>query len=72
MKVYINDKIVTIFKGATVSDAVLTYSKHSYKLLQGGYLSIFDRFGNLTEPDGSVVEGQHFQLKVTGKKQINI
>lgn len=65
MKVYVNDIPVIIFRGARVGEVVLAYSKHGYKLLRSGYLTIYDRFGNLTEPDGPVLEGQHFFLRVT-------
>lgn len=67
MKVFINKRPVIIFKGATLADAVLAYSPRSFKLLLNGYLSIFDRFGNLTEHDGPVQEGQHFSVKITSK-----
>jgi len=64
MTVFINKIPVTIFKGALIRDVILSYSIRSYKMLQNGYLCIYDRFGNLTEPDGPVKEGQHFKLKV--------
>jgi len=68
MIVCINDKEITIFKGARLADAVLSYSKHSYKMVKSGYLAIFDRFGFLTEADGPALEGQHFFLKVIRKQ----
>jgi hypothetical protein len=63
MKVTINKSIITIFKGATISDMVLAYSERSFKMLKSGKLCVYDRFGNLTEPDGPVYEGQLFFLK---------
>ena len=62
MKVYINNQPVIVFKGATLGDAVLASSKRRYRLLCSGYLVACDRFGNITEPDGPVQEGQHFRL----------
>jgi len=59
MTVYINEKPVVIFSGARIRDAVLAYSARSCKLLLKGNLTIFDRFGNPTEPDGPLTEGQH-------------
>jgi len=63
MKVTLNKSIITIFKGATISDMVLAYSERSFKMLKSGKLCVYDRFGNLTEPDGPVYEGQLFLLK---------
>jgi hypothetical protein len=63
MKVILNKSEIIIFKGATISDLVLAYSERSYKMLKNGKLCVFDRFGNLTEVDGPVYEGQMFFLK---------
>ncbi len=63
MKVTLNKTEVIIFKGATISDLVLAYSERSYKMLKSGKLCVFDRFGNRTEADGPVFEGQMFLLK---------
>lgn len=63
MKVFINKTEVIIFKGATLGEAVLAFSKQSYQLLKMGRLAVFDRFGNLTEPDGPVSEGQEFVIR---------
>jgi hypothetical protein len=68
VKVFLNNKEITIFKGAALKDIVLAYSKTSYKRLKSGYLSIYDRFGFITEPDGPVMEGQQFYLRITPKK----
>jgi hypothetical protein len=63
MKVILNKSEIIIFKGATISDLVLAYSPRSHKMLKGGKLCVFDRFGNLTEADGPVYDGQMFFLK---------
>ncbi len=63
MKVILNKSEIIIFKGATISDLVLAYSPRSHKMLKGGKLCVFDRFGNLTETDGPVYDGQMFFLK---------
>jgi hypothetical protein len=63
MIVFINEKKTSVFKGATLADAVLTYSKKNFKKVRDGSLGIFDRFGFLTEPDGPAMEGQHYFLK---------
>jgi hypothetical protein len=63
MKVFINDKEISIFKGACIRDALLAYSPRSLKMTLAGKLSVLDRFGNLTEPDGPLIEGQRITLK---------
>lgn len=63
MIVTLNKKKITIFKGATLSDLVLAYSSRSYKMLKNNKLCIFDQFGNLTESDGPVYNGQIFFLR---------
>ena len=65
MKVTLNKSEILIFKGATISDLVLSYSERSFKMFKKGKLCVFDRFGNLTEADGPVYEGQMFFLKRT-------
>jgi hypothetical protein len=63
MKVTLNKKEIAIFKGATVGDLVLAYSERSFKMLRNGKLCVYDRFGNYTEADGPVYEGQVFFIK---------
>jgi hypothetical protein len=63
MKVTLNNNEIIIFKGATISEMVLAYSLRSHKMFKNGKLCVYDRFGNLTEPDGPVYEGQLFYLK---------
>lgn len=65
MKVYINKKEICIFEGACIRDALQAYSPRSLRMVLTGKLSIFDRFGNLTEPDGPLIEGQQLTLKRT-------
>jgi hypothetical protein len=69
MVVFINNKEISIFKGATLRDVVIAYSKQSYKKVLNGSLGIYDRFGFLTESDGPANEGQHFYLKVRHKQE---
>lgn len=65
MKVILNKSEIILFKGATISDLVLAYSERSFKMLKNGKLCVYDRFGNLTESDGPVYEGQIFFLRRT-------
>jgi len=63
MKVIINKHEIDLFKGATIKDLVLKYSERSYKMLLKNKLCVFDRFGNKTENDGPVYDGQMFFIK---------
>jgi hypothetical protein len=65
MIVFINNRKVEIFSGATVADAVRIYSGRSSKLLHNKKFRVFDRFGNQTETDGELSEGQKLFLKKT-------
>ncbi len=65
MIVYINGKEISLFDGARIEDAVLTYSPRSYKMMRKGKLMVVDRFGNTTERDGPITQGQKFSLKRT-------
>jgi len=65
MIVSINKKQVEIFQGATLADVVLAYSGRSFRLLKHEKLHIYDRFGNLTEPDGPAHDGQIITLKLS-------
>jgi hypothetical protein len=63
MIVFINNREMAIFRGATVIDAVRIYSLRSSRMLEHGFLQVFDRFGNHTEPDGELTQGQILFLK---------
>lgn len=69
MKVFVNDRGVEVFRGATLLDAVRAYSRVSFKRLLSGYLAVFDRFGYRTEPDGPAVEGGHYFLQVAARSK---
>lgn len=63
MKVFINRKEITIFASARVIDAVRAYSLRSAKMLLNGTLNAHDRFGNQTDPDGRLIDGQILTLR---------
>jgi len=63
MQIFINNQEIEIFRGATVMDAILSFSKHEYHLVKTGQTIVLDRFGKLTEPDGELTEGQVLILK---------
>jgi hypothetical protein len=63
MIIYINKYKVEVFTGARVKDAVLAYSRKSYTMMLKEKLLAFDRFGNQTDADGPLIEGQKLTLK---------
>jgi hypothetical protein len=60
---FINDREITIFSGATVRDAVRSYSGRSSEQLEKGLLKVVDRFGNETDAGGELTAGQKLYLK---------
>jgi hypothetical protein len=63
VKIMMNNREVVIFSGATVADAVRAYSRRSAKLLENGKFRVFDQYGNRTEADGELTDGQKLYLK---------
>ncbi len=62
MKVFVNNTEIDIFRGATIIDAVRAYSPEDAKLLLSEILMAADRYGNRTDVDGELVEGQEIKL----------
>lgn len=69
MKVTVNGHRVNIFQGATAGDAVLAYSQHSFRRVMSGKLMIYDRFGNMTDPGGALIDGAVIHLKKPGNHE---
>ena len=63
MKIYINNKELRVFQGARIRDAILACSPRLLHLVLAGKLAVHDRFGNRTELDGPLIEGQRLTLK---------
>jgi hypothetical protein len=66
MKVFVNDRAITLFQGAKVKDAILSFDKrilHRIKLYE-----IFDKYGNQTDADGALQEDSRLYIK---QKKIN-
>jgi hypothetical protein len=63
LKIFINDREIIVFRGAMVKDAVRSYSMRSSKQLEAGILLIVDKYGNKTEADGELTDGQKLYLK---------
>ncbi len=67
MEVFINQTSVNIFKGACLSDAVLRYSKETYKLLMNNQVWLEDERGNSMDADGRLWEGIQLFIKHKAK-----
>ena len=65
MRVYINQKEIEIFVGASVKDAVLAFDKTAWKLYLKGKLAVYDGYGNSIDPDGALTANQSLILKPT-------
>jgi hypothetical protein len=65
MTIFINQKEIRVFAGALVKDAVLAYDKKAYEFLLSGKLVVLDRYGNLLENDGELIEGQQINIEPT-------
>jgi len=63
MIVHINKRELVVFQGARLGDVVRIYSRRSLHMVMNGHYAVFDRFGNLTELDGPVRQGQIFTIK---------
>ena len=68
MKLFVNDKEVTIHNGAKVLDVVRGYytirnKKTPYKLP-----TVTDAYGNSIAPDGELNEGNHLYIKTKKTK----
>jgi hypothetical protein len=71
MKIFINQKEVQVFNGATVKDAVLAYDRKAHEFLLKGKLAVHDRYGNLLESDGELNEEQQITLETTHSDEIH-
>jgi hypothetical protein len=61
MKVFVNEKEFTVFRGAKVKDAVLSFDR---KILREIALyEILDIYGNQTAIDGALQEGSRLFIK---------
>ncbi len=65
MKVFVNRKEIAIFTGARVIDALRSYSLRSAGFVLKGTYIVFDRFGNITGPDGRLTDGQILTIRKT-------
>lgn len=67
MIVFVNSRKIEIFSGARIRDALLCYSKNSFKKISSGHLVVQDRFGYETALDGPLIENQKIYIKIKNK-----
>ena len=64
MKLFINDKEITIYNGATVLDVVRAYYAQSSEKLPNTLPIVSDAYGNSVALDGQLTEGNHLYIKI--------
>ena len=64
MKLFINDKEITIHNGAKVLDVMRSYYAEQNKKLPGKLPIVTDAYGNSVAPDGELSEGNHLYIKI--------
>ncbi|MDX8044381.1 hypothetical protein SH601_00140 [Gracilibacillus sp. S3-1-1] len=63
MDVMVNNKQITLFKGATLKHALLKTDEQLYKKVLNNQAVIKDQEGNLTDINGAVAEGWSYYVE---------
>lgn len=63
MKLFVNDKEITIFNGARVEDVLRKYSMEEYQEVKKGNMYVHDKFGNKVMLGGELREGAELYTK---------
>jgi len=63
MQVKVNDKVIEIFAGARVENAVQAYSRTAWRNVRGKKYSVFDGFGHEISPDGELSGGEELFIR---------
>ncbi|MCZ4694907.1 hypothetical protein DWB61_07890 [Ancylomarina euxinus] len=67
MEIFINHNKVSTFKGARLCDALMSYSKETYKLLIEKEIWLEDERGNPMDADGRLWDGIQLFIKLKAK-----
>lgn len=67
MEIFINHIKVKTFKGARLGDALISFSKDSYKLLMEKEIWLEDERGNRMDADGRLWDGIELYIKHKAK-----
>ncbi len=68
MKLFVNDKEITIHHGAKVLDVMRAYYVQRNKRLPCKLPIVTDAYGNSIAPDGELSEGNHLYIKTKQKE----
>ncbi|NLZ95822.1 MAG: hypothetical protein GX921_08375, partial [Bacteroidales bacterium] len=68
MKIFINDKEVTVFHGAKVLDVIRAYYLQEGKRVPSKLPIITDGYGNSVAEDGELSEGSHLYIKTKNNR----
>ncbi|MDR1169975.1 MAG: hypothetical protein LBK97_03980 [Prevotellaceae bacterium] len=63
MKIFVNNKEITLFRGAKVKDAVLMFDRKVLREISS--YEILDKYGNQTDVDGALQEGSRLFIRKT-------
>ncbi len=69
MNIKVNSKTVEVFTGARVADVLRKYSKVSWKQVQKGSKTVYDRYGHEVALDGELSEGARLLIKCTQRTE---
>jgi hypothetical protein len=61
MKIFVNNKEFSLFRGAKVKDAVLIFDRKILREISS--YEILDRYGNQTDIDGALQEGSQMFIR---------
>ena len=68
MKLFVNDKEITIHHGAKVLDVIRAYYVQRKKRFPCKLPIVTDAYGNSIAPDGELSEGNHLYIKTKQKE----
>ena len=68
MKIFINDKEITVFRGAKVIDVIRAYYTHNKMKWPCQLPIVTDGYGNSVAPDGELSEGNHLYIKTKNNR----
>ncbi|MDR1055111.1 MAG: hypothetical protein LBL90_04660 [Prevotellaceae bacterium] len=57
MKLFVNEKEIILFEGATVTDALRMYNATALDDVKAGKAEVLDAYGNIVALDGALYEG---------------
>jgi hypothetical protein len=68
MNIQVNDRVVDVFSGARVADALRAYSRVTWKQVQNGSKVVLDGAGHEVALDGALAQGSRLQVKRAARR----